>query len=90
MALVHTNRLTRGSGRRLLAFLFGMVRSRGTSLLWAETRYEARVPWMGRCLPSGHLKMPGLWSLRDALEQLVSDACPFESGTSMLFPFGRR
>jgi len=61
MAPVHTNQLTRGSGRRLPAFLFGMVRSRGTSLLWAEARYEARVPRragvslpdISRCLGSG-------------------------------------
>ena len=58
MAPVHTKRLTRGSDRRLQAFLFGMVRSRGTSLLWAETRYEGRVagaflPDISRFLGSG-------------------------------------
>ncbi len=58
MEPVHTKRLTRGSGRRLPAFLFGMVRSRGTSLLWTEARYEVRVagaffPDISRCLGSG-------------------------------------
>ena len=58
MEPVYTKRLTRGSDRRLPAFLFGMVRSRGTSLLWAEARYEVRVagaflPDISRCSGSG-------------------------------------